>query len=163
MRHVLITTDVLRKLEACEDGIADFVNSHGDKYEVTDYTLERQIDWITGPLKKYWAWCVVNGLLPNLSMRRADLRVANLSGADLDSADLTGADLYHANLRRTDLRRADLRNADLFSANLRGADLRGADLRFADLRYADLRDADLRGANLIKAKTNGVIVLKVSP
>jgi hypothetical protein len=149
MTHVLITLEILRDIEACEDGIADFVNACGDKYEVTDYTVEHQLGWITGPLKKYWAWCVGKGLLPNLSMRGVDLRDANLTGTHL-----IGADLYRAYLRR-----ANLRNADLFNADLRGADLRNADLSEADLRGADLRGADLRGADLRNAKTDGAIGL----
>jgi hypothetical protein len=109
--HVLITPEMLNELGSYEDGIGDFINAHGDFYEVTDYTVEHQIGWITGPLRRHWVWCVDKGLLPNLSMRRIDLSGADLHGACLRGAILSLANLCGANLRHVSLYFGDLRVA----------------------------------------------------
>jgi hypothetical protein len=97
-----------------------------------------------GPLFAFWLY--EQGLVPQVSLRGADLGGADLRGAYLRGAYLGAADLGGADLGGADLRGADLRGADLRGADLRGAYLRGAYLGAADLRGADLRGADLRGA-----------------
>jgi len=84
----------------------------------------------------FHAWCVEHGILP-----QASLRSANLVGANLRGASLVGANLRSANLDGADLRGADLRGASLVGANLRSANLRGASLVGADLLGANLRGA----------------------
>ena len=80
----------------------------------------------------FWA----KNILPQFSLRSADL-----SGANLRSADLSGANLRSANLSGADLSGANLRSANLRSANLSGADLSGANLYGANLRSANLSGA----------------------
>lgn len=77
-------------------------------------------------------------VMPNNS-----LKGANLSGYDLSGADLRGANLFGADLSGAYLNAADLGGADLIYANLEGADLYGSNLTDTDLRYAYMRDANL--------------------
>jgi hypothetical protein len=89
---------------------------------------------------------VIESVLDNKSLFKADL-----AGADLAGADLAGANLIRADLIRADLARADLAGANLTGANLAGADLTRANLAGADLARANLAGANLAWANLTRA------------
>jgi uncharacterized protein YjbI with pentapeptide repeats len=146
--HLKITLEKLETLDACLDGRQMFRKLFGDAIEV-EWTLEKQIETLKGPLGKYVFWAVSRKLIPLWSMGDGtDLSRANLYGADLSRANLYGADLSRANLYGANLYGADLSRANLYGANLYGANLYGANLYGADLSGADLSEAVLSGANL---------------
>jgi len=99
----------------------------------------------------------VEGEVPIISLRGADLsdadlvdadlEGANVSEADLSGANLSSANLFHANLSEANLSGADLSDAALSAAVLNQADLSGADLSNAHLYEAFLVDADLSNAD----------------
>ena len=133
-----ITINQLREMDACQEGIENFLTAYPKGIWESDWSFDDQIAFIKSPLRKWFGWAVLNKLIPLWSMTRADLSGADLSWADLTRADLSGADLSEA-----DLTRAKLRGADLSWAYLIGADLSGADLTRADLSGAKLREADI--------------------
>ena len=133
---ITITTEQLRVIGACEDGITAFRGFFSNESATREWTAATQIEMLKSPLGRYLGWAVRNKLIPAWSMQSAYLQ----------SADLQSADLRSANLQSADLRSAYLQSADLRYANLRSADLQSADLRYADLRYADLRYANLQSA-----------------
>jgi uncharacterized protein YjbI with pentapeptide repeats len=63
----------------------------------------------------------VEGRVPTISLRGADLREAYLFGATLTDANLRNANLSEANLIKANLSEADLRNASLTDADLSDA------------------------------------------
>lgn len=128
--NITFTLDDLRRLEACEDGVEEFIRHYGEQVEL-NWTLEAQIEAIQGPLRRYMGWAWHHNVLPMWSMR----------GADLGRATLTRATLTRANLRGADLRGADLTGATLFGATLFGAILTDAILTDANLTDANLTDA----------------------
>ncbi|MBI5666720.1 MAG: pentapeptide repeat-containing protein [Chloroflexi bacterium] len=81
---------------------------------------------------------LVDGLLRNAHLSRA-----NLAGANLQKVDLTDAHLGLANLHK-----ARLTGANLTRSYLQGANLEGATLSGARLAGANLNDANLLGAHL---------------
>jgi uncharacterized protein YjbI with pentapeptide repeats len=127
-----LTVQQLEDAAACDEGVALFREIFGEE-GVADWTPEKQIEVLKGPLGKHLGWAFEQGLVPLWCLR----------GADLEKVDLSGANLRGANLRGANLRGANLRDANLSDANLRGADLRGADLSDANLSDANLRDAYL--------------------
>ena len=93
--------------------------------------------------------------MPEVSMRKADLRGTNLSKALLSKAKLSRADLSGADLTGAELTGADLAGARLSDTNLTGASLRWVNLSGAILNGADLSGANLTGANLVRANLTG--------
>ena len=92
-------------------------------------------------------------VLPQASLRdadleRADLRNANLKWAFLERAILAGAILQEANLKQADLQEAQLEGAFLGGANLEAANLSKANLQGAFLERANLAGANLKATNL---------------
>ncbi len=85
-----ITTQTLKDLRACQEGIDDFVRITGGEL-ICEWTLEKQIELLKTDLRKWFGWAVENKLIPMWSMSGADLYRANLYGADL-----SGANLYRA-------------------------------------------------------------------
>ena len=146
-----ITKQQLKEAGACDEGLRTFAELFGDQAEC-DWTLEKQLEVLHGPLGRYVGWAYRAGLLPLWS-----LSGANLSGANLSGADLSRANLSRANLSGADLSRADLFEADLSRANLSGANLSGADLSRANLSRANLSRADLSGADLFEADLSGAV------
>src|SRR5437870_5556843 len=105
--RIQLTAKRLQELEACSDGIREFAALFPDGADVK-WTLEKQIEILRGPLRRWFSWGWEHGLFP----------MWNLRSANLSSADLSLADLRSANLGSADLSLADLRSADLRSANL---------------------------------------------
>ena len=142
-----ITIDRLIDLKVCDPAKQLFAAEFGERLEIPEYTPQHQEYLVRSEWRKFLGWGWRNNVLPQWSMRGADL-----SWADLRGADLRGADLREANLSWANLRWADLCGADLCGANLSGADLRGADLRWAWSTIAvdgwDLIDGRLRRAEV---------------
>ena len=155
--QITITIEQLVQAGACDEAIAEFRSLYGES-GTENWTRERQIELLKGPLGKFLAWAWQNNLVPlwnlyraNLSgtnLYRANLSGTNLSGTNLSGTNLSGTNLSGANLSRANLSRANLSRADLSGANLSGADLSGADLSRANLSRANLSGANLSGANL---------------
>ncbi len=81
--------------------------------------------------------------------------IINLKGADLSEVDLRDADLSQINLNEVNLSGAHMSRAFLDRASLHGANLSGADLSEANLDRTDLSGADLSGAKLVAAGLKG--------
>ncbi len=92
-----ITEAVLVKLKACRSGIDDLLSVFPDGLHSDGWDATQQIGVLTHPqMRKWWGWCVIEGLIPMWSM----------AGWSMSEVDLSGADLRRANLRRANLRRA---------------------------------------------------------
>ena len=130
-----VTVEMLRSVRACKPAIEVFQSTFGDVAEM-DWTQEKQIEIMRGPMGKYIGWAYQNNLIPLWSMRKADLSEANLGGANLSWANLSEANLSEANLGG-----ANLSGANLAEANLGGANLSGANLSEANLSGANLEGA----------------------
>ena len=145
-----ITVEQLNRMEACEDGIRDFIQIFGSEWE-GNFTLWDQLCLLQTPLRQYLGWAWLINLLPMWSMRglvrpNAHLEYADLRKVDLFGADLRSADLSYTHLAAVNLRGADLEGADLTNADLTNADLRNSILKSANLWNANLWNADLQGA-----------------
>jgi len=119
----MITTETLRNLNACAEGVTWFEARYPTGLEIESWTRAEQIDALLHGGGRWLMWGVWKGLIPWWGLSGAEL-----SGADLRGAYLTGADLSGAELRGADLSGAELSGAELSGANLTGAELRGANL-----------------------------------
>ena len=95
--QITITAKQLQEADACESAVAIFKQVYGES-ATEEWTRDKQIELLKGPLGKYVGWAFLNGLLPMWSLRSANLRLADLQSADLRSANLWLADLRSANL-----------------------------------------------------------------
>jgi len=123
---MIITTDLLRKHNACKKGVDAFNSIFPNGFDTSEWTKKKQIELYKTELRRYIMWAVSKYLLPLWSMYNANLSGANLSWADLFKANLPWANLSEANLSGANLFGANLSGANLFGANLSGADLSGA-------------------------------------
>jgi hypothetical protein len=131
-----ITEQTLKDKSACPEGIKAFIEMFPDGFDLSDWTLEKQIEIIKSPLVKYigWAhyhkviplWSMANANLANANLAYANLAYANLANTNLADANLAYANLAYANLANTNLADANLANAYLANANLADAYLAGA-------------------------------------
>ena len=110
MITVTITRQTLTAAEVCDDGLALYDSIKRDQDALRTALGKRpckhlHLPWT--PLAQVWLavahpgffrWLYDQGIVPMLTLRRADLRGTDLSGADLYGADLYGADLYGADL-----------------------------------------------------------------
>jgi hypothetical protein len=135
---VLLTVDMLRKLDACEKGIERFRELFGEGGELVWSPLAYLMAAKLEP--QYLRWLVDHGLLDRPS----------LSGFDLCGVDLSESDLISSNFRG-----ANLRGANLVGSNLWGCDLRGADLSHAFLLAADMGAVESLGASFDGADLTG--------
>jgi uncharacterized protein YjbI with pentapeptide repeats len=110
-----ITVETLTSKDACKEGIKKFAELYPDGFDLSEWTEEKQIEFIKGPLRPYFWWAINKKLIPQWSMRGANLRGANLRDADLQGANLYDADLQGANLHDANLHDADLRGAKFMS------------------------------------------------
>jgi hypothetical protein len=154
--RLTVTVARLEGLGACAEALALFREHYGDQ-ATAEWTAEKQLEVLRGPLGRYVGWAVENKLLPLWSM--AD---ANLAGANLARAYLADANLARANLAGAYLAGANLVDANLADANLAGANLARANLADANLAGANLAGAYLASANLAGARVclcnNGLCV-----
>jgi hypothetical protein len=133
-----ITLDVLRDHEACGPGEDWFAKAFPAGLRVREWTPAHQAFLLGDPKgRKWWAWAVLEKLIPAHPMRGWNFRGKDFRWADLRWADFTGSDLRGAVLVGAFLRGADLAGADLAGANLRGA---------IGLTYAQREDFATRGA-----------------
>jgi uncharacterized protein YjbI with pentapeptide repeats len=146
MITLTLTTQDLERHNACPPAMTLFsVLTEGRGSITVEWTPLHAL-WLAAAHPAYAGWLVERGLVPAISLTRANLTRANLTGANLTGANLGDADLRGGDLSDADLRGADLRDANLSEADLSRAKLRGGDLSDADLTGADLTGADLRGA-----------------
>ena len=106
-----ITLQQLTDLRACEPAARLFSEQFGDRLDIPEYTPQHQEWLVRSEWRRYLGWVWGNNVLPQWSMREADLSEADLRGADLRGADLSGANLSGANLSEADLSWADLSEA----------------------------------------------------
>jgi uncharacterized protein YjbI with pentapeptide repeats len=130
----------LVKHRACDEGLAAFdaiasLQPESDTRRlrrVRVYWTPLHAVWLAAAMPSFSSWLIGEGLLPMLTLSRANLYGADLSGANLYGADLSRANLSGANLSGANLSGANLSRANLSGANLYGADLSGANLYGSD-------------------------------
>ena len=115
--QLTITLEQLKQAEACEEAVVAFRDLFGAS-ATAEWTREKQLEILRGPLGKHLGWTVWRGLLPLLAMDGANLVGANLVGASLDGANLVGARLDGARLDWASLVGARLDRASLDRARL---------------------------------------------
>jgi uncharacterized protein YjbI with pentapeptide repeats len=119
---MILTVEDLERAGACREGALAFRDVFGESVDA-DWTREKQLETLRGPLRRFLGWAWASSILPAWSMFRADLSGADLSGADLYRSNLSVANLSGANLSWARMYKADLSGADLSGANLSGADM----------------------------------------
>jgi uncharacterized protein YjbI with pentapeptide repeats len=110
----------LTRLDACARGMVLFhtirtLAGRKRSIKVRNWTILHQL-WAATEYPSFYGWAHDQGLLPQITMQRANLYWANLYGANLAGANLSGANLAGAYLS----------GANLYGANLAGADLTNA-------------------------------------
>jgi len=128
---------------------SEYLHSNGSPFSepASHYLLEEIATRLAGPLKN-----AIYEARFDSSRNVLMMALTNASGSTflLDHL-LFNFSLSKADLRGKDLRGADLHGVNLTMADLTGADLTGTDLSAAILCKANLTDADLRKANLTDA------------
>ncbi len=163
-----ITTDDLKKQDACRDGLAAFkqysLESGGDGTSVTLLWNELSSVWTAAvcgtyspsdePLE-FLEWFVRHILPPararDCAMRGQFLYGAVLVRADLSFSDLSDCDLRFARLDGACLVGTTLQRADLYGAQLGGANLVSADLRHANLTHCHVSAHQLTSLHIVGA------------
>lgn len=77
-------------------GLGEFKRLFGEYVEV-EWTREKQIEVLKGPLGPHVGWAYHKGLIPSWSLSGADLTRADLSEANLTRANLTRAKICSCN------------------------------------------------------------------
>ena len=104
-----ITIDRLIDLKVCDPAKQLFAAEFGERLEIPEYTPQHQEYLVRSEWRKFLGWGWRNNVLPQWSMRGADLSWADLRGADLRWAWSTiavdGWDLIDGRLRRAEVPR----------------------------------------------------------
>ena len=122
---IKITIEMLKKKEACLEGIKEFEKIFGLETKL-EWTKEKQIELFKTPLCKYIMWAVNKGIIPLWSMAGANMAGANMAGADMTDADMARANMAGADMANANMARANMAGANMARANMAGADMTGA-------------------------------------
>ena len=76
-----ITLQQLTDLRACEPAARLFSEQFGDRLDIPEYTPQHQEWLVRSEWRRYLGWVWGNNVLPQWSMREADLSEADLRGA----------------------------------------------------------------------------------